>query len=74
MRGHEFVDVLREHQVANLTASLNGLKRLQLQGVPELDCSVLRSSSRGQQALLVRRPSDSFDGSLMLIKLFEWLS
>ena len=28
MRGHELVDVLGEHQVANLTASLNGLKRL----------------------------------------------
>ena len=54
MSGHEFIHVLGEHQVANLTASLNGLERLQLQGIPELNRSVLGSSARGKQALLVR--------------------
>ena len=48
MGGHELVDVLGEHQVANLTASLNGLQWLQLQGVPELDGPVLSSTSRSE--------------------------
>ena len=71
--GHEFIHVLGEHQVAYLTASLNGLERLELEGIPELDRSVLSSSARGEQALLMRRPGDCLDCGLMLTKLLEWL-
>ena len=52
--GNELVHILGEHQVTHLTPSLNGLEWLKLECVPELDRSVLGSTSGGKQALLVR--------------------
>ena len=53
MRGDELVDVFGEHQVADLTASLDGPEVLELDSVPELDGAVLGATTGSQQALLV---------------------
>ena len=71
--GHELVDIFREHQIADLAPGLDRLEVLQLDSVPELDSAILGASARGQKALLVRRPRDSLDRSLVLIELDERL-
>lgn len=53
-------------QVADLRAGIGALQRLTRQGVPEADAAVSGAASRGQQAVLVRRPGDGLDGSQVL--------
>jgi len=73
VRTDKFVDVFCKHEVADLTSCFNALKILELDGVPELDGPVLRATTCGQEALLVRRPGDGLDRSLMLVELDEGL-
>lgn len=70
--GNELVHILGEHQVAHLTAGLNGLERFKLQGVPELDGPVLGATTGSEQALFVRGPCDRLDCGLVLVKLLQW--
>ena len=71
--GDQLVDVLGEHEVADLAASLDRLQVLQFNRIPELDGAVLGSTSSGQQSLLVWRPRDCLDSSLVLVESGEWL-
>ena len=73
VRRHEFIDVLSEHQIADLAASVDGLEVLQLNRVPELDSSVLGAATGREQSLLVRGPCDGFDSCLVLVKLDQGL-
>lgn len=41
--------------------------------IPELDRSVLRATASGQEALLVRAPSDRLDSCLVLVELSKGL-
>jgi len=45
MCGHDLVCVLGEHQIAHLTASLNRVEELELASVPELDGSILGTTT-----------------------------
>jgi len=74
VRRYEFVCVLGEHQITNLAPGLDRFYIFQLVRVPELDSAILRSAPSGQQALLVRRPRDRLDGSLMLAELGKWVT
>lgn len=58
-------------QVADLRAGIGALQRLTSQGVPEADAAVSGAASRGQQAVLVRRPGDGLDGSQVLCVLLH---
>ena len=69
MSGNQFVDIFGENQIADLRTSFDGLDGFALQGVPELNASVLGATTRGEQSVLVRRPCDGFDGSLVLGEL-----
>lgn len=41
MSGHNLIRVLGEHQITHLTACLNRVEQLELASVPELDGSIL---------------------------------
>ena len=56
-----------------MASSLNALEVLQLDSVPELNCSVLRATARRQQALLMRRPGYGFHCGLMVVELRQRL-
>jgi hypothetical protein len=73
MRTDEFIGVLGKHQVAHLAASLDCLQRLQLQCIPESDRSVLCAATCSEQAVLVRRPRDGFNGGLVLAEASQRL-
>lgn len=61
----QFVLILSEHQVAHLAISLHRVHQLVRDRVPESDGPVCRAPSRNQQAMLVRRPSQCLDSSLV---------
>lgn len=59
---------LGEHKVANLRASVDRLKRLESQSVPEPDVLVSSASTCREQTSVQRGPIDSFDSGLMLVE------
>ena len=69
MCGHKLIHILGEHEVADLTASLDGVEHLQFARVPKLDGPVLGATTWGKQALLVGGPGDGFDSGLVLAEL-----
>ena len=73
MSRDQFISVLGKKQIANLRTSLNRFCILQLDCVPEFDCSVLGTATCSEQTLLMRGPGDRLDCSLMLVELSEWL-
>ena len=68
VRAHQLVHVLRPHQVADLASSVHGVQSRVRGGVPETNAPVGRSASRGQETVLVGRPSDGLDRCRVLDK------
>jgi len=66
VRGDDFVDVFRPGEVANLRAGIDALQRSVGGGVPKADASIGSTATRGEKAVLMRRPRDGFDGGLVL--------
>lgn len=56
-----------------MRTSLNRFRILQLDRVPKLDRSVLSAATSREQTLLMRRPRDRFDCSLVLVEFSQWL-
>ena len=54
VRAHNLMSCLGEHQIANLRASVDCVKRLQSVCVPEADVTVSSSSSCGKKTILMR--------------------
>ena len=53
VRANNLVSCLGEHQIANLRASVDSVKRLQGMCVPEADMTVCSSSSCGKKTILM---------------------
>lgn len=68
----KLVRVLGPRQVADLAAGVDLLDELALFRVPELDRSIGRSASRGEQMTLVRGPCDRFDRRSVFGEPIEW--
>lgn len=66
VRAHKLVRVLAEQQVAHLASCVQRTYLLQLQGVPAFDRPILRAAARCQQSMLVGRPRNRLDCSLVL--------
>lgn len=73
MSAHKLVHILRVDEVAHLTTSVDPVKRLAGQCVPETDAPICCSSSTAHCSVLVRGPSDGFNRSNMLVELGLWL-
>lgn len=64
--GYNLVVVLTEHQVTNLTSSVDRVNWLQRQRVPELNASISGTSACGEKSVLMRRPANCFYSSGVL--------
>lgn len=69
---HQFICVLGPGQVADLRAGVGALQGLACQSVPEAYAAVGSSASRGQKAVLVRRPGNGLYCSQVLRVLLHW--
>ena len=65
--------VLAEHQVTDLTSSVDRVQGRQHVSVPESDVSISSSTTRSQKTTLVRTPTDSFYGRCVLAELDKGL-
>lgn len=74
MRANKLVDILGVGQVADLAASVDPVKRLARQRVPEPYTSVGGASTAAHHAVLVRRPRDGLDGCLVLTEFGQRLA
>ena len=62
MGADEFIEVLGEKEVADLASCFEGAEGSQGQRVPEADAPVSCAATTGEEAVLVGRPGDGFDG------------
>ena len=69
MSAHNFINVLREHEIAHLWASIYVIDRLKGVSVPESDASVGSTTTWCEEAILMRTPADSFDGCSVIGEL-----
>lgn len=71
MSAHNLVGGLREHQITDLRACIDALKRLHAVGVPEPDALVSCSTACGQEPCLIRMPGDGLHCCLVIAELLD---
>ena len=71
---HELVHVLGVRKVAYLAACVDPVEGLAGQRIPEADTTVGRASTAAHHSMLVRRPCDGLDRSLVLVELDQRLT
>ena len=69
MGADDFIDILWEHQVTDLWSRIDEVDGLQSVCVPESDAPVSSTTTWGEQAILMRTPTDCFDCGCMVWKL-----
>ena len=67
MSADQLVHILAENETADLTVSLDALEFNTVGCVPESNASVSSATTAGKETLLMWRPSQGFDSSLMAI-------
>ena len=66
VRADQFRCMFAPGQVANLATCIHALHRLSCQSIPETDEAVSGTSAGSKEAVVVWRPRDGLDGSLVL--------
>jgi len=66
---HDFLRILAKHQIANLAASVNGVKRLHRVRIPKANVTVCGASARRQQTTLMWTPTNCFYSCSMITEL-----
>ena len=74
MRAHEFVVCLREYEVADLGAGIDGAQWLQSLRIPKPNVLVRCSSPCCQQPSVQGAPVDCLDSRLVLTKSCQWFA
>lgn len=74
MSGNDFICCFGEHQVADLTSSIDVVDLLQGMSVPETDALVCSATACCKNASLVGVPSNSLDCSCVFAELGNWVA
>ncbi len=69
MSRHDFLRILAKHQIANLAASVNSVKRLHRVRIPKANVTVCSTSARRQQTTLMWTPTNCFYSCSMITEL-----
>lgn len=69
MSRHDFLRVLAKHEIANLAASVNSVKRLHCVRIPKANVTICGASARRQQTTLMWTPTNCFYSCSMITEL-----
>ena len=69
---YQFITILTKNKIADLTASINTVQLSECISILKPNSPISSASPTGQQIVLMRRPSYSFNCSLMAIELAQF--